>query len=160
MKKFIRVLSVVLSVLTVLSSAAVMSFAADEQLPGTAVSDSAVTEETPKEESLPETDDRNDMNPVSGKSTESSGGVQIGDYYFIRPYDELLKESFDKAADMISGGVRVPAAIAEICFVFPPLWLLLPLAVSAGAVYGAGSSVAGVFAIIFSPLTALINFLF
>lgn len=146
MKKFIRILSVVLCALTVISSANLMCFAADEKLPETAAA---------SDESVSKQADEQNVNTKKAVSENDDGAARalVSDK---SEYEERLHTNVEIALENMSGIVALPLMVTGVSIT----WLflaafLLPVTLPLSAVAGAGMSVLGVLELIASPVASL-----
>ncbi len=157
MKKFIKVLSVVLCVLTVLSSAGILGFAADEAAaePQT-VSDGTEGNENPPSEDTENTDGTEQTEDETQTDQTYTPDTAKKKH---KTYAENVANAFSISVRLLGGVVMAPAAITGLSVAFLPVIVTLPVTLPIAAVGGAGASALGAIGILLSPVIGLIGYI-
>ncbi len=146
MKKTRKLLSVILCIVIIISSFGVLSFAEENTAETeTIVTDVTVDDNISDIEENPDVENPEEVVPDEPQEKKS--------------YIECVATSAVIGVYLISGVVELPLSVATLSIAFVPFAPFLALALPIAAVGGAGVSVAGVFAILLSPIIGLVDFL-
>ena len=149
MKKLTKILSVVLCVMMIFSSANILSFAADET-----VSDTVITEESTETEDNENTDDKEQT-----AETQTEPSVPSENKKKKLTYAESVGGAFATGVYLLGAIVEAPLGASALCVAFLPAIVILPAILPVAAAGGVGAAALGVLIMALSPVIGLVSYI-